>query len=71
MPEILVVFQKPRTQIKISYWELRPRYWEFGNKITTEYADLVVNYCGYFTFVESLLVFPQDENQSKKFKDVE
>ena len=34
MPENLVIFQKQRTQIKIYYWKLRPRYWEFHYEIT-------------------------------------
>ena len=47
MPENQVVFQKPRTQIKISYWELRPRYWEFRYEITCkdEDFDVILDNC--------------------------
>ena len=39
MFENLLVFWKRRTQIKISYWELRLNYQEFRDEISSKEAD--------------------------------
>ena len=43
-PENLVVFQKPCTKNKISYWELRPKYQEFRDEISCDDIGFDVTY---------------------------
>ena len=44
MPENLVVFPEPCTKIKISYWELCPKYEEFRVEISCDDTGFDVTY---------------------------
>ena len=51
MSENLVVFQEPCTKIKISYWELRPKYQEFRDEISCDDIDFDVTYDIYIHII--------------------